>query len=914
MDLSLGKELLEEEDYNVNLINFFRTALIEEEIKKFARKIVEDFNPKTVLDCGCVGGFLVLELRKLGVKAFGISSSRKIIESVNKFAKQFCEFKPIVNVIFKEETEKYDLVVCLQDLEFLKYFKIKEYIKNLGKFSSNVLFGLISKDFKRDENLPLVSSYFNEINMFRNVNFCLNFMECCVHYFSKEEEKNFSKIIYDYEKTIESLKKENETLNNKVLAYSKNFMLSEVAKERLLELKKEYREIRIKNIVLRYCEKQFNEIKTSFFWRLTFPCRFVITFTRNHVKELKKSALTFLKAMAFMLKSLHPKNFMGSFKFLLNRLFKKKFKINLNTGIKVLGTSQDFVKYFRKTRPTQEEMQHQINDVSALNYLFSVVVPLYNTPKKYLKELVDSVKNQTYSKWQLCLADGSEGQEFNYIEEYCVACAKQDSRICYTKIGKNLGIAENTNVALKMATGDYIALLDHDDMLSPVALYENAKAIEKTGAEFLYSDEMVFFDDNLERIRFLHFKPDFAPDHLCANNYICHLSVFSSKLREKIGLFRTEFNGSQDYDYILRLTESTKKIYHIQKILYYWRASETSVARDISAKPYCIEAAKKAITAHLKRMKRKGEVISGAHFTLYRIKYEILKKDLVSILIPNKDHVKDLEKCIKSILEKSSYENYEILILENNSSKETLDYYNILKEKSDKIRVITYNTENFNYSAINNNGAKHAFGEYLLFLNNDTEIISPSWIEEMLMYAQREDVGAVGAKLYYEDGTIQHCGIFLSEKAIAVHSHKDFDNKTFGYASRSAITQNTNAVTGACLMVKRNKFFEVDGFDEGLEVSYNDLDFCLKLRQKGYLNVFTPYAELFHYESKSRGYAKTPYEYAVMTYEKEYIKKKWGELMKKGDCYYNPNLNPIRGNFSVNLNEKEEMENFILEI
>ncbi len=906
MDLSFDKEQLkEEENFNVNLINYFKKALIEKEIKKIAKKIVEDFNPKTVLDCGCVGGLLVLELRKLGVEAFGISSSRAIIETVNEKAKQFCEFKSVANFNFVEkEAKSYDLVVCIQDCEFFRYLRFKDYVKNLSKLSSNVLFGFVFKDLKKEENLPLVSSIFSEVKMLRNLNYCLNFMGCCVYYFKKDEEKDFSKIIYDCEENIEKLKKDNEKLNEKVSLYSKNFVVFKKAEETIFKLAKEYREVKIRNIVLRYCEKQFEEIKSSFFWRLTFPCRFTITLIRNFIKNLKKFALFMLKILSFLLKNLKPKNFRITLNIFLKKGIIKILKVVFSRGFgATLGRSQDFVKYFRKVKPKKEELEMQKILSSNGKLVFSVVVPLYNTPRKFLVELIDSVKNQTYPKWQLCLSDGSEGEEFKYIEEYCKLCAKEDSRIFYKKIGKNLGIAENTNVALKMATGDYIALLDHDDMLSPIALFENEQVISKTGADFLYSDEMVFFEDDLESIRFLHFKPDFSPDYLCTNNYICHLSVFSAKLREEIGFFRSEFNGSQDFDYVLRLTEKAKKICHIPKLLYYWRASETSVAKDISAKPYCIEAAKRAISAHLKRTNVKGEVVSGMHYTLYRIKYEIVKKDLVTILIPNKNHILDLEKCIKSILEKSSYENFEILILENNSHRETLDYYNILKKKSDKIKVVTYDIEGFNYARLNNNGAKYAFGEYLLFLNNDIEVISPNWIEEMLMYAQRKDVGAVGAKLYYEDETIQHCGIFLSKEFVAVHSHKDFDRKVYGYASRAIIVQNVNAVTAACLMVKKSKFFEVGGFDENLEISYNDVDFCLKLREKGYLNVFTPYAELFHYESKSRGYARTPYEYAVMVYEKEYITKKWSKLFEGGDCYYNPNLNSKVGNFEVNLED-----------
>ncbi len=523
------------------------------------------------------------------------------------------------------------------------------------------------------------------------------------------------------------------------------------------------------------------------------------------------------------------------------------------------------------------------------NIKFSILVPLYNTPKKFLKQMINSVLNQTYGNFQLCLADGSDS-EHSYVGELCEGVASTDNRICYKKLAKNEGISKNTNACIEMAQGDYIALFDHDDLLHPSALYEMMKAICEKNADFIYTDEVTFSKNRVSNITVYNFKPDYSPDTLRSYNYICHFTAFSKELLDSVGCFDDEFDGSQDYDLILRLTEKAKSIVHIPKALYFWRSHKASVASDVSAKPYVIDSAKRAIKAHIERLGLQGTVEDAIIPTNYKVQYNITGNPLISIIIPNKDHIDDLDKCLSSVYEKSTYKNFEVIIVENNSIEdETFEYYKNAERKYNNLRVL-YWKQGFNYSAINNFAAHKAQGEFVLLLNNDMEIITPDWMEQMLMFCQRDDVGAVGAKLYYPDNTIQHAGVIVGLGGVAGHSHKYFDRSHPGYMSRAVIAQNLSACTAACLLVKKSVYFEVGGLDENYAVAFNDVDFCMSIRKAGYLIVFTPFAELYHYESKSRGVEDTPEKRARFNSEVFRFQEKWMQELKSGDPYYNPNL------------------------
>lgn len=548
----------------------------------------------------------------------------------------------------------------------------------------------------------------------------------------------------------------------------------------------------------------------------------------------------------------------------------------------------------------KDEWNRQRNTTFDKDITFSILVPLYNTPERFLREMIESVQYQTYPKWELCLADGSD-DEHGEVGRICKEYIASDNRIKYEKLTENKGISGNTNACIDMATGNYIALFDHDDFLHPCVLFENMKAICKTGADYLYTDEATFQGTNIFNIITKHCKPDFAIDNLRANNYICHFSVFASELLEKAGRFRPEYDGSQDHDMILRLTDAAEKVYHIRKILYYWRSHPNSVASDISAKTYAIDAAKRAVQAHLERVGMKAEVESSRAFpTIFRFKYELTATPKVSVIIPNCNHFKDLKKCISSILEKSMYNNYEIIIIDNNSYKNDIfDYYKEL-EKDARIKVVKYEGE-FNYAKINNFGVKAATGDYLILLNNDTEVISEAWIEELLMYAQREDVGVVGAKLYYPDDTIQHAGVVIGLGAhrAAGHIHYGVDKDNVGYMGKLFYAQNVSAVTGACMMIKKSLYNELGGLEEEFTVAFNDVDLCLKAREKGYLNIFTPYCELYHYESKSRGLEDTTEKKERFLKEVDLFKERWHKVIEDGDPYYNPNFSLDRADYYI---------------
>ncbi len=590
--------------------------------------------------------------------------------------------------------------------------------------------------------------------------------------------------------------------------------------------------------------------------------------------------------------------------------------------------------------PDQAQAAKERETVFPRMIKFSILVPLYNTPREFLTQMLDSVMNQTYTNWELCLADGSDG-DHSYVGEVCLEYKKQAQEkklgtIVYSKLPKNEGIAGNTNACLKLATGEYIGLFDHDDILHPSVLYEYAKAVNEQGADYLYCDETTFKSGDINKMLTMHFKPDYAPDNLRANNYICHFSVFARKLLDGNELFRSKFDGSQDHDMILRLTDNAKKIVHVPRLMYYWRSHSGSVASGIEAKPYAIEAAKGAVAEHLRKHGFSHfQIISTRAFeTIFRIRYQIIGSPRISIVIANKDHVADLRRCVSSILEKSTYDNYEIIIVENNSREnETWEYYSELlgypyletakkmtvcgrdggilhREKNaqtadtPQISVVVYSGE-FNYSAVNNLGVSYAEGDYILLLNNDTEVITVNWMEELLMYAQRQDVGAVGAKLYYGDKTIQHAGVVIGLGAhrTAGHTHYKQHRQNLGYMGRLCYAQDVSAVTGACLLVKKSLYQEAGGLDEGFAVSLNDVDFCLKLRQKGLLNVFTPFAELFHYESVSRGLDDTGERAARYDRESERFREKWKEVLAKGDPYYNPNFSLDRSDFSLKVKD-----------
>ncbi len=563
-----------------------------------------------------------------------------------------------------------------------------------------------------------------------------------------------------------------------------------------------------------------------------------------------------------------------------------EFKRDILTGLERTNTIDEYEKWIENNEPTEKELQEQIKTNFKISPKISIIVPMYNTPADFFKELVDSLIGQTYSNWELCLADGSPEKNAK-IEEICSV----DERIKYKFLGENKGISANTNAALELVTGDYVALLDHDDLLPIFSLYEVVKCINAhPDVDFIYSDEDKFHF--IDEPRYApHFKPDFAPDTLRSNNYICHYSVFKKELLDKIGGFRSKYDGAQDYDIFLRMSEETDKIIHIPKILYHWRVHSLSTAKSgATAKPYAYESGIRAIQAHLDRIGLKGTVEHGYTLGTYKINYELEREPKVSILIPNKDYISTLKVCLNSIKKLTTYKNYEIIVIENNSEeKSTFEYYEKINGK-DNIKVITYPESGFNYSKIINYGVANSTGEYIIQLNNDTELITPNWIEEMLGYAQREDVGAVGVKLLYPDKTVQHAGIIIGIGGIAGHVFKNIPDKEHGYFAKDSMIQNLSAVTAACMMAPRSIYEEVENMDEEFKVAFNDVDFCLKVRETGKLIVYNPYVKFLHYESKSRGLEDTIEKQKRFKGEIDRFSNKWNKILKEGDPYYNVNL------------------------
>ena len=575
------------------------------------------------------------------------------------------------------------------------------------------------------------------------------------------------------------------------------------------------------------------------------------------------------------------------------------FRFTLKKTVKKIRSLNDYKMLAKQPLFTEDELAQQREYVCQNKIKFSIVVPLYNTPERFLREMIESVLAQTYAEWELCMADGSDA-EHAAVEQICREYAEKDSRVRYRKLERNRGISGNTNACLEMATGDYIGLFDHDDLLHPAALFEVMRTIEKTGADFIYTDEAVFRSPNVKRIIAMHFKPAFSPDNLRGNNYICHFTVFKRTLLDEVGMFDPSCDGSQDHDMVLRLTEKARCVAHIPEILYYWRSHGNSVADSLEAKPYVIQTGIRAVEKQLERLGLEGEVIPiQAEQTFYHIRYAIKGAPKISILVANYEHVEDLRTCLNSIFSKTTWRNYEIVIVENNStSRDIIDFYEQVQREHDNVRVVTWKGK-FNYSAINNYGAQYCTGEYLLLLNNDTQVITPVWIQEMLMFAQRKDVGAVGAMLYYPDNTIQHAGVVIGLGGVAGHSHKGFDRGSNGHMNRLTFVQNYSAVTAACMMISKNVWENVHGLDEKFEVAFNDVDLCLRIREAGYLIVWTPFAELYHDESKSRGYEDTPEKCKRFEGEAHRFQTRWAKELAAGDPYYNPNLTMDREDFSV---------------
>lgn len=594
-----------------------------------------------------------------------------------------------------------------------------------------------------------------------------------------------------------------------------------------------------------------------------------------------------------MLKKLNPYTIKKGFRY-LKHYGPKEFWIRLHERFE--PEEVPYGPWYEAYVPDEAELEKQRKHHFSYEPLISVAVPAFRTPETFLIQMIESLLDQTYGNWELCIANGSPEDTVmkGVLDEYM----KKDSRIRVSELSENKGIAGNTNAALEMARGEFVGLLDHDDLLAPNALYEVARALDSDRTlDAVYTDEDKVTTELDEHFQ-PHLKPDFNLDLLRSNNYICHFFVVRCSVVEKAGGFRQEFDGAQDHDFIFRCVETAGKVGHIPEILYHWRTHKASTADNPASKMYAFDAGKRAIEAHLERTGTAGVVTHTPDLGFFRVKYPVQGSPLVSIIIPNKDEKETLKTCIESIREKTEYDNYEIIIVENNSTTEEIFQYYKELSQDPRIRLLRWKKE-FNYSAINNYGVSHAKGEYLLFLNNDVKVITPGWIKEMLGACQRPEVGAVGVKLIYPDNTIQHAGCVIGIGGIAGHMFVDMPANRTGYLHKASILQDMSAVTAACMMMKKTAFEEAGGFTEKLSVAFNDVDLCLKVRKNEKLIVYDPYVQLYHMESKTRGAEDSTEKVRRFQEEIEYMRCQWIDILKKGDPYYNKNLSLTKWNYSL---------------
>ena len=593
-----------------------------------------------------------------------------------------------------------------------------------------------------------------------------------------------------------------------------------------------------------------------------------------------------------VLKKLSPYTIQKGFRY-LKHYGPKEFWIRLHERFE--PEEVPYGPWYEVYIPDEETLEKQRKHKFKKTPLISIAVPAYQTPTEFLKQMIDSLIAQTYPNWELCIANASPDNE--EMQRVLADYAARDSRVRFCNLKENLGIAENTNQAFAMAKGEFLGLLDHDDLLAPNALYEIVQALqEHPQADTFYTDEDKVTTELDEHFQ-PHLKPDFNLDLLRSNNYICHFFVARRSIVEKVGGFRKEFDGAQDYDFIFRCTENSREVVHIPEILYHWRTHKASTADNPASKMYAFEAGKRAIEAHLERNGVKGVVSHTPDLGFYRVQYPVQGEPLVSVIIPNKDEKETLRTCLESLKKNTDYKNFEIIIENNSTTDEIFRYYKELS-KDPQIHLLRWKKE-FNYSAINNFGAAHAKGEYLLFLNNDIKTINPDWMTEMLGVCQRPEVGGVGAKLIYPDNTIQHAGCVIGMGGIAGHMFVDMPAERTGYLHKASLLQDMSAVTAACLMMKKEIFEKVGGFTPELAVAFNDVDLCLKVRKENALIVYDPYAKLYHMESKTRGAEDSKEKVRRFQTEIEYMRCHWLDILKNGDPYYNKNLSLTKWNYSL---------------
>ena len=918
-----------------------------------AERIIEESQPKTVLDAGCAKGFLVDAFRNHGVEAFGVDISEFAIVNIHPSIKSYCW----VGSVCEPFPQKYDLITSIEVLEHLEKADSEKAIVNLCAHANEIVFSSTPFDYKESTHFNVQppeywAEQFARCGFYRDLEADMSFITTWAVKFVKTNRSN-PRLVREYERKFWYLWKENTDL--RALSAEMRQSLSEQAEQiRMLRQQAEEKEHQVKEITSGKAWNialLFRRIRVFILppnsHRDRFLRRLIIFFSLKNIVRSRK-----LKDDAALVNSsgLFDKEWYLAhnpdvaqakieplFHYLRHGGFEGRdpgpsfcsnwyldayedvknagmnplihyVKYGRNEGrsaqperaiqMQVSSVPSDYDRWIAIHEPSPSDLETQRTKALKLGYtpLISVVVPVWNTPRKILEQTISSVIQQTYQNWELCIADGASNSE---TKQVLLDWAEKDQRIKIKFLDENKGIAINSNEAIALAQGEFVGFLDHDDLLAPFALFEIVSRLQfDKDIDVVYSDEDK--TDEEERRFDSFFKPDFSPDYLRSINYMPHFLVVRKSLGDQVAWFREGYDGAQDYDLILRLVEKARVIAHIPKVLYHWRVWAVSTAGGVEAKPYANASGKKALQDHLERVGLSAQVEDGYSSTLYRVHYRSSNTPLISIIIPNHDRAADLKRCIDSILQKTAYPNFEIFLIENGSKEqETFKLYEQIKQDP-KVHIIKWDWP-FNYSRVNNWAAAQASGEVFLFLDNDTESIHKDWLEQMLQFALRPDVGAVGAKLYYPDGTIEHGGIIIGIGGVAGYSHRHSLKNDPGYFCQLVLPHNVSAVTSTCLMLRKQAFREVNGFDENYPLAFGDVDLCLRILQKGYLNVWTPYAELYHYKPETPGLEYTIEKSKRFEKEIEYFKRTWAQFLQTGDPYYNPNLTLERENFDVNL-------------
>ncbi|WP_169683935.1 glycosyltransferase [Rhizobium sp. 57MFTsu3.2] len=864
-----------------------------------AERVAQDIRPRTVFDAGCAMGFLVEELRKRHVEAFGRDYSEYAISEIPDALRPFCELGSIVDPI----EGSFDLVTCIEVLEHLPEGDGRRAISNLCAAGPLILFSSSPDDIDEPTHLN-VRPPIHWLRLFREhgfgprSDFDASFLCPWAMLLERRAQAPTDEELHAYASLILM----------RMEYFRHTHELRQAQDRQLVAIKNEIHELRQTHAltVSDLMQKQLvalaaadraqttvDQLLASKSWRMTAPYRWAGHQGRRAQHVMRALPLMAKRQGGYLNLARKAWSIMAREGLSGARSVWRNSNAQINTS-----SNNDYEKWLRTYATLDDPARARIRrdiDGFANQPLISIVMPVYNAEPNWLAEAIDSVRNQLYPHWELCIADDCSTSEAvrPVLERY----AAIDPRIKVFHRPTNGHISEASNSGIEMATGDWMALLDQDDLLSEDALFYVARTInEKPQIELIYSDE----DKISSGKRFdPYFKPDWNPDLLRSHNVICHLGVYKLDRVRSIGGFRKGYEGAQDHDLVLRFTDqlSEAQIVHIPRVLYHWRSHASSTAQSGGNKSYAALAGQNAVSDHLKRKGISGRVEilpTGMYRTLYDLPEE---PPLVSLIIPTRNGLRLLRKCVESILQKTDYPNYEIVIIDNNSDDPaTLEYFRQIE--TDSRIFVTRDEQPFNYSLINNGAVSRARGDFVGLINNDIEVISPNWLSEMMSHAIQAGVGVVGARLWYPDDRLQHGGVVLGIGGVAGHAHKFLRKGAHGYFSRGELTQTFSAVTAACLVVRKSTYEAVEGLDQNLTVAFNDVDFCLKVREAGWRNVWTPFAELYHHESATRGSEDTPQKKERFRGEVMHMLAKWGEKLIM-DPAYNPNLTLDREDFSL---------------